>query len=194
MRSTKAPIGSENNSHGKAAATPMNEIANSLRVSRVASNGSATMNTPSPRLEIVLAVHKRQKARGSRAVTSLELTVGPLRPGCDAISECLFRMCGDLTPLRWAIRGGGPCRSMSSASVSTRRTSFGAMNAGNESATMVAESTRASVVRPGRGHDPGDDRVVPTRRRARRQPQPRRHRDGRRARPPPLPATRSRHR
>ncbi len=60
MRSTIAPMGNDSSSHGSAAATPMNEIDSSLRVSLEASSGKATMNTPSPRLEMVLAVHKRQ--------------------------------------------------------------------------------------------------------------------------------------
>ena len=76
MRSTNAPTGSENSSHGSAAATPMNAIDSSLRVSREASSGRATTSTPSPRLEIVLAVHKRQKAGESLALASVGFTLG----------------------------------------------------------------------------------------------------------------------
>src|SRR4051794_32150989 len=135
MRSTTAPIGSEKNSQGSAAATAMNEIASSLRVSRDASSGRATRNTPSPRLEIVLAVHKRQYAGERRGVTSVEVTVGRSDQGRDH-----FRM---FVPHRWgptlAAQFGSSRRSTLPddvvGSASTSRISRGAMYIGNDAAT-----------------------------------------------------------
>src|SRR3954452_16523993 len=135
MRSTAAPIGSDRNSQGSAAATPMNEIARSLRVSRDASSGKATRKTPSPRLEIVLAVHKRQYAGESRGATSVEVTVGRSNQ-----ERGVFRM---FVPHRWrptlAAQLGSSCLSTLPddvvGSASTNRISRGAMYIGSDGAT-----------------------------------------------------------
>src|SRR3954469_14681082 len=135
MRSTTAPMGSDRNSQGSAAATPMNEIASSLRVRREASNGRATRKTPSPRLEIVLAVHKRQYAGESRGETSVVVTVGR-----SVQAGRVFRM---FVPHRWgptlAAQLGNSCLSTLPddvvGSASTNRISRGAMYIGNDAAT-----------------------------------------------------------
>src|SRR4051812_3456016 len=143
MRSTTVPIGSDRNSQGSAAATPMNEIASSLRVSRDASSGKATRKTPSPRLEIVLAVHKRQYAGESRGATSVEVTVGRSNQ-----ERGVFRM---FVPHRWgptlAAQLGSSCLSTLPddvvGSASTNRISRGAMYIGSDAATY--ERTESSV-------------------------------------------------
>src|SRR4051812_6545932 len=136
MRSTTAPIGRDKNNQGSAAATPMNEIASSLRVSRDASSGRATRNTPSPRFEMVLAVHKRQYAGESRGATSVEVTVGRSDQG-----RCVLRM---FVPHRWgptlaAQLLGSSCLSTLPddvvGSASTNRISRGAMYIGNDAPT-----------------------------------------------------------
>ena len=137
----RLPTGSENSSQGSAAATPMNVIDNSLRVSREASSGRATTSTPSPRLEMVLAVHKRQKA-GKPGLGVSRIHPGPLRP----TSLCLPNDCS-ASVVTLVVEVGKSCRRTLPDDVvgrlSTRRISFGAMYIGRDSAAI--ERIDASV-------------------------------------------------
>ena len=169
-----APTGSDNSSHGNAAATPMNEIDNSLRVSRDASNGKR--DDEHTVAEVGDRACRPQTPEGRREPGRGRQWNSPW-----GRSDQIWRDLRMIVPhVEATLVGqvGNSCRRTLPDDVvgrlSTRRISLGAMYIGSESASHGANRREGRWDRPDRVARSRRRSAGPTRRRARRQRRPRR--------------------